>query len=543
MRPVNFRYRGSSRDEWVIVEWPTKKRDLVNMLSILCPSQFVKAGRYVNLHWAGREHSALVVAVSNDRQRLESMMKRPRSPVAGPSRSRKMEEIDGDYSSSASSWKPSDDDTTSSADSDEDIQAIRKHKIIAKKRRLLNRHSMNNLVTPKHRSPPIESRSESSLKSLHRKNVKSQDGRINKGCTDSSLPALARNISAERKNQNIQPITRADYLYRIENLLTSFECLLHSIMERRNNMSPKARRLEESPQATQWHKSPEAREEWHEPPDAPEWHEPPETQQWRESLEAPQRHESSELSKSSESLDAQAYNRKQQRKHMNGFLDEAQAGPSRPVESTEEDHEDEFDRSDDEVLISNKFSKVLNKEIHRMKRDKNINLKTIEKSIKRLADELKISKAITEFKANEENENNITTIQPIQKLDKEWIGIGTGKTLVHKDKFKNVNWKSYSIATRTLLLAVFPRRILATHSLTGKKSPAFLHKPAKLCLDPQTVADVIYEIMDKFGVEESLVRATITTKCSDEAKMLKMRHDKREDDENIPPPPNADGNA
>ncbi|CAH1639232.1 unnamed protein product [Spodoptera littoralis] len=106
--------------KWVLVQWPTKKRDLVHMQSILCPTEKVEVGRYVDLHWAGRENTALVVALSHDREMLESMMKkRSRSPVAGPSWSRKMEEIDRDYSPSASSLKPSDDETTSLADTDE----------------------------------------------------------------------------------------------------------------------------------------------------------------------------------------------------------------------------------------------------------------------------------------------------------------------------------------------------------------------------------------------------------------------------------------
>ncbi|CAH1639228.1 unnamed protein product [Spodoptera littoralis] len=463
----------SSRNimKWVLVQWPTKKRDIVHMRSILCPTEKVEVGRYVNLHWAGRENTALVVALSHDREMLENMMKkRSKSPVPGPSWSRTMEEIDRDYSPSASSLKPSDDETTSLADSDEDIQEIRKRKIIDRKRRLLKRLSMENLVTPKHRSTPIKSRSESSINTLRRKNVKSQDGRINTGRT------LATAVTF---NQKYRILRREDYPDHINSLITSFECLINLYIEHIKNLSPNAR-LEESP-------------------------EPPQN----ESPEAPQRHESSESSKSSE-----------------------------------EDHEDDFDGSDVEVLITNKFSKVLNKEIHRMKPDKNVTHQTIEKSIKRITDKIKRSQAIVEFKDDEESENINTAVEPTDQPDKEWIGIGSGKTLVHKDKFKNVNWKSYTIATRSLLLAVFPRRILATHSLTGKKSPAFLHKPAKMSLDPQVVSDVVSEIMYKFRVEESLVRAIITTKCSDEAKMLKIRHDKSEDDlENIPPPANDDKNA
>ncbi|XP_050348183.1 uncharacterized protein LOC126772048 [Nymphalis io] len=105
----------------------------------------------------------------------------------------------------------------------------------------------------------------------------------------------------------------------------------------------------------------------------------------------------------------------------------------------------------------------------------------------------------------------------------EWIPIGSGKTVIHKDKYRKLNWKSYTMATRSLLLATFSRRILATHSLTGKRSPAFLNKPAKMCLDPKIVSDIIIEVTSKFNVKENLVRGIITTKCADECKMLKMR--------------------
>ncbi|CAH2089138.1 unnamed protein product [Euphydryas editha] len=112
-----------------------------------------------------------------------------------------------------------------------------------------------------------------------------------------------------------------------------------------------------------------------------------------------------------------------------------------------------------------------------------------------------------------------------QDSDKEndLIAIGSGATLIHKDKYRTVNWKSYSSATRTLLLAVFSRKILATHCLTGKCSPAFRNKPAKKCLDSKKVSDIIIEITNKFDVKENLVRSIITTKCADECKMFKMR--------------------
>ncbi|GBP98028.1 Protein insensitive [Eumeta japonica] len=106
------------------------------------------------------------------------------------------------------------------------------------------------------------------------------------------------------------------------------------------------------------------------------------------------------------------------------------------------------------------------------------------------------------------------------------VPIGSGKTLVPKEVYSKINWKSYTMATRKLLMAVFSRRTLATHSLTGKASPAFLSKPAKLCLDPKKVADIVMTVTANCHVKEGLVRSAITTKCADENKMLKLQTQK-----------------
>ncbi|XP_053610672.1 uncharacterized protein LOC128675352 [Plodia interpunctella] len=145
----------------------------------------------------------------------------------------------------------------------------------------------------------------------------------------------------------------------------------------------------------------------------------------------------------------------------------------------------------------------------------------------RSEDNILISNKYKNYNGNDSN-NTSNKKSPTPNIPEgEWIAIGSGKTLLHKDKFRKVNWKSYTIATRTLLLALFPRRILATHSLTGKKSPAFRNKPAKMCLDPKIISDVIIEIQDRFNVKENLIRSIITTKCADECKMYKMRQDRR----------------
>ncbi|XP_050095392.1 uncharacterized protein LOC126577648 [Anopheles aquasalis] len=93
-----------------------------------------------------------------------------------------------------------------------------------------------------------------------------------------------------------------------------------------------------------------------------------------------------------------------------------------------------------------------------------------------------------------------------------------------------INWSNYKVATRKLLMNVFTREELATHSLTGRPSPAFRNehqKPVKHPLDPTVVASVIKLVSTRCKVEESLVRSAITTKLADENKMYRMRVSQR----------------
>lgn len=55
--------------------------------------------------------------------------------------------------------------------------------------------------------------------------------------------------------------------------------------------------------------------------------------------------------------------------------------------------------------------------------------------------------------------------------DDEFVTIGSNKTQVPKHIIRSINWNSHTAATRKLLMALFPRSVLATHSLTGKPSP------------------------------------------------------------------------
>ncbi|XP_055921168.1 uncharacterized protein LOC129952559 [Eupeodes corollae] len=117
----------------------------------------------------------------------------------------------------------------------------------------------------------------------------------------------------------------------------------------------------------------------------------------------------------------------------------------------------------------------------------------------------------------------------VPDTDPQNIIIGPNKTSVDINDFENIDWNlSAPIVTRKLLLYIFGRDILSTHSLTGKPSPAFLdqNKPLKKPLDPKKVADIIFIVTQKKNVKAKEVRLTITSKCADEQKMRRARMSK-----------------
>ncbi|CAH1639227.1 unnamed protein product [Spodoptera littoralis] len=139
-----------------------------------------------------------------------------------------------------------------------------------------------------------------------------------------------------------------------------------------------------------------------------------------------------------------------------------------------------------------------------------------------------------------EMQNDRNFMMSNMKPGVEWIGIGTGNTMIHKDEYESINWGSYDVATRSLLRLTFPRQILATHCLSRKKSPPVPSVQGKMCLDPRKVADVIQEVKKKCGAPENKIRSIITTTCADEARIRKARMRQipiaRVNNENLPPP-------
>jgi len=114
-------------------------------------------------------------------------------------------------------------------------------------------------------------------------------------------------------------------------------------------------------------------------------------------------------------------------------------------------------------------------------------------------------------------------------VDQVMVSIGPNNTCVPAHIFENINWSVSSLATRKLLVAIFDRETLATHSMTGKPSPAFKdqHKPLKQMLDPLKIQDIIFAVTHKSNASEKEVRNAITTKCADENKMMKIQKGKR----------------
>ncbi|CAG9564580.1 unnamed protein product [Danaus chrysippus] len=116
----------------------------------------------------------------------------------------------------------------------------------------------------------------------------------------------------------------------------------------------------------------------------------------------------------------------------------------------------------------------------------------------------------------------------------DMVSIGSGNVTVPARLWATMDWTSHTSATRQLLQAVFPRRVLATHSLTGKQSPAFVDRPPKQRLDPKLVDDIVTTVSERCNVPKRIVRSSITTKCTDEAKLYKNRLQQRKRDQRNP---------
>ncbi|SPP81879.1 early boundary activity protein 2 [Drosophila guanche] len=125
-----------------------------------------------------------------------------------------------------------------------------------------------------------------------------------------------------------------------------------------------------------------------------------------------------------------------------------------------------------------------------------------------------------------ERENLAPYPQRVKNVDGSYVYVlGPNGTKISAHQYGEVFWTSAPVATRSLLGTVFSSDELATHTLTGKPSPAFYgrERPPKLQLDQQKVDDIVVCVVNRTGGKERVIRATITTKCADTAKKYKRR--------------------
>ncbi|XP_028895684.2 protein insensitive-like [Zeugodacus cucurbitae] len=129
------------------------------------------------------------------------------------------------------------------------------------------------------------------------------------------------------------------------------------------------------------------------------------------------------------------------------------------------------------------------------------------------------------FENTEEKEN----IPEEEADESQAIQIGPNGTTISANDCKKVRWTNASIATRTLLEVVFDRQTLATHTLSGKPSPAFLHlgRPVKRQLNPKKVEDIICYVRAVFNCSVKEIRMSITMKCADIARSAKRMRNRR----------------
>ncbi|KAL3274704.1 hypothetical protein HHI36_016081 [Cryptolaemus montrouzieri] len=107
--------------------------------------------------------------------------------------------------------------------------------------------------------------------------------------------------------------------------------------------------------------------------------------------------------------------------------------------------------------------------------------------------------------------------------------LGSGGTTVPRSEYEKLNFRrmKYTIAVRRLLKLKFTREELATHSQTGKESPAFKGvKARKPQLDPVRVGDIRHHVAQQYKIDISVVNKAITNALADARKTKKLKIEK-----------------
>ncbi|TDG46066.1 hypothetical protein AWZ03_007515 [Drosophila navojoa] len=108
--------------------------------------------------------------------------------------------------------------------------------------------------------------------------------------------------------------------------------------------------------------------------------------------------------------------------------------------------------------------------------------------------------------------------------DRSTILIGRYRTRVDRSVLRSINWDCYSLATRTLLEAVFDKETLGTKNLSGVKVDSKVRKwSATYMLDPDKISDIVQVVKLNCKVDEKCIRKVIANKCGDAASTKRKR--------------------
>ncbi|XP_062330007.1 protein insensitive [Osmerus eperlanus] len=95
-------------------------------------------------------------------------------------------------------------------------------------------------------------------------------------------------------------------------------------------------------------------------------------------------------------------------------------------------------------------------------------------------------------------------------------------TFISPCQYSFIKWGDSKKATKELCMAVFGRQVLASHSVTGRRSNSFKERK-KPQLDPAKITDILEFMSAKSGISKAEVRKLIAQKCTDEEKLSRRR--------------------
>uniref|UniRef100_A0A1B0CRC2 BEN domain-containing protein n=2 Tax=Lutzomyia longipalpis TaxID=7200 RepID=A0A1B0CRC2_LUTLO len=129
--------------------------------------------------------------------------------------------------------------------------------------------------------------------------------------------------------------------------------------------------------------------------------------------------------------------------------------------------------------------------------------------------EIEPVQVVASTSGTQNNGEGSSNTQPTNSQSQENIVIGPNGTTLSANFVRILDWDCYTLTTRLILVEVFGRETLATHTLSGKPPTIFKDRDAKAPLDPLKIQDIVYFVTTNTDANEANVRAVITAKCAD----------------------------